>query len=159
MHALLFGASIHLDVLRSPRSGLDNPIRLFHKIQTIRLMNEELKNPGKMSLDELILTVLVLGTNEVETMENSIKRKVPSPFISPLSSVQWLDIYGSMAHVPMHTIAMRTLVARRGGLDNIQLEGLAKVLSLYVFQQAQLDQQVVVPCIASYLNPQRVITI
>jgi hypothetical protein len=131
MHALLFGASVHLDVLRSPRSSLNNPIRLFHKVQTIRLMNAELKSTTKTlrSLDEVILAVLALGTNEVETMGRNMKEEVQSPFNSPLSSSQWLDVYGSIVHVPVHTTALRSLVNRRGGLQNIQLDSLAEVLS------------------------------
>jgi hypothetical protein len=131
MHALLFGASVHLDVLRSPRSSLNNPIRLFHKVQTIRLMNAELKSTTKTlrSLDEVILAVLALGTNEVETMGRNMKEEVQSPFNSPLSSSQWLDVYGSIVHVPVHTTAMRSLVSRRGGLQNIELDSLAEVLS------------------------------
>jgi hypothetical protein len=58
-----------------------------------------------------------------------MKEKVRSPFNSPLSSSQWLDVYGSIVHVPVHTTAMRSLVNRRGGLQNIQLDSLAEVLS------------------------------
>jgi hypothetical protein len=131
MHALLFGASVHLDVLQSPRPLLNNPIRLFHKVQTMRLMSEELKSTEKTlgSLDEVILAVLALGTNEFETIGKNMKEKVRSPFNSPLSSSQWLDVYGSIVHVPVHTTASRSLVNRRGGLQNIQLDSLAEVLS------------------------------
>ena len=130
MHAMLFGGAVHMDVLRSPRINLNNPVRLFHKLQTIRLLKEELNNPGMSDPDELILAVLALGTNEVETMMDNIKPKTRSPFNSPLSSAQWLDVYGSMSHIKAHTLAMRSLVDRRGGLEMIQLEGLAEVLEL-----------------------------
>ena len=85
-----------MDVLRSPRVSLDNPIRLFHKVQTMRLLNEELRSPEKTPLDDVILAVLALGTNEVETMANNIQEKARSPFKSPLTSMQWLDVYGSV---------------------------------------------------------------
>jgi hypothetical protein len=132
MHALLFGAAVHMDVLRRPRINLDNPIRLYHKVQTMKLLKEELRSPEKMPLDEVILSVLALGTNEIETMVNNTRYQARSPFNSPLSSAQWLDVYGSMSSVPAHAIAMRSLVARRGGLENIKLHGLAEVLSLLV---------------------------
>jgi hypothetical protein len=130
MHAMLFGAAVHMDVLRRPRLSVDNPIRLFHKVQTMRLLKEELKNPDKISLDDAILTALALGTNEVETVANNINKTIRTPFNSPLSSLQWLDVYGSISHTAVHVTAMRSLVSRRGGLDNIQLRGLADVLSL-----------------------------
>jgi hypothetical protein len=77
--------------------SLDNPIRLFHKVQTMRLLKEELKSPDKIPLDDIILAVLSLGTNEVETMMNHAKEPIYSPFNSPLASIQWLDVYGSIA--------------------------------------------------------------
>jgi hypothetical protein len=132
MHALLFGAAVHMDVLRRPRISLDNPIRLYHKVQTMKLLKEELRNPEKMPLDDVILSALALGTNEVETMVNNTRYQTRSPFNSPLSSAQWLDVYGSMSSVPTHAIAMRSLVRRRGGLDKIELYGLAEILSLLV---------------------------
>ncbi len=130
MHALAFGATVHRDVLRSPRLSLDNPIRLFHKLETMRLLKEELKNPEKAPLDDIILAMLALSTNEVETVTNNIKEKVRSPFNSPLVSIQWLDVYGSISHVKEHTLAMRSVVARRGGIESVELHGLPEILSL-----------------------------
>jgi len=132
MHAMLFGGAVHVDVLRSPRINLNNPVRLFHKVQTMRLLKEELKNPNVSDPDELILAILTLGASEVETMMNNMRLKTRSPFNSPLSSSQWLDVYGSMAHIKEHTLAMRSLVDRQGGLEKIRLEGLAEVLELQV---------------------------
>jgi hypothetical protein len=40
-----------------------------------------------------------------------------------------MDVYGGMLHIKEHTFAMRTLIAKRGGLENIQLAGLAEILS------------------------------
>jgi hypothetical protein len=130
MHAMLFGGAVHMDILRSPRISLNNPVQLFHKVQTLRLLKEELKNPGMSDPDELILAALTLGANEVETMMDNIKPKTQSPFNSPLSSTQWLDVYGNMSHIKAHTLAMRSLVDLRGGLEKIKLEGLAEVLEL-----------------------------
>lgn len=127
-HALLFGGSVHRDVLRSPRLSLDSPIRLFHKVQTMRLLKEALKTPSDVCMDDIILAVLVLCTNEVETFAVNM-HKIPSPFNSPLTSVQWLDVYGRISFIPAHTVAMRSLVASRGGLERIELDGLAEVLS------------------------------
>jgi hypothetical protein len=83
-------------------------------------------------MDDVILAVLALGTNEVETMVNNARYQARSPFNSPMSSAQWLDVYGSMTSVPAHVFAMRSLVRRRGGLEKIELHGLAAILSLLV---------------------------
>lgn len=131
MHALLFGGAVHLDILRDPQRSIENPIRLFHKVQTMRLLKESLQNSEKIPLDDIILAVLALGTNEIETMANSsLKDSMHSPFNSPLASVQWIDVYGRISPVHAHTVAMRSLVARRGGLEKIELLGLAEILSL-----------------------------
>ncbi|KAH8800220.1 hypothetical protein F5884DRAFT_546946 [Xylogone sp. PMI_703] len=129
-HAMLFGASVHMDVLRSPHTSLKNPVRLYHKVQTMKLLKEELNNPKKASapLDDVILSVLTLSTNEVELIANVDGPGLRSPFNSPMASLQWLDIYGSINHIPAHTTAMRSLVDKRGGLEKIELTGLAEVI-------------------------------
>lgn len=130
MHAMLFGAQVHLDVLQSPRISIHNPVALYHKVQTMRLLKEELKNQGDIPLDDIILAILTLSANEVETVANNIIEKEISPFNSPLANMQWLNVYGSITHLGAHVVAMRSLVSRRGGLENIELNGLAEVLSL-----------------------------
>jgi hypothetical protein len=129
MHSMLFGAQVHLDVLRGPNMTIDNPIRLYHKIQTMRLLKEELEHPEKICLDDVILAILALSANEIETVANNIKEKTLSPFNSPLTSVQWLDVYGSISHIKTHVLAMRNLIDQRGGLESIQLNGLAEVVA------------------------------
>jgi hypothetical protein len=131
MHSMLFGAQVHLDVLRGPQVKVDNPVRLYHKIQTMRLLQEELKQPGKICFDDVLLAILALSANEIETIANTIKeKKIQSPFNSPLTSLQWLDIYGSISHIEAHVLAMRTIIDQLGGLEKIELEGLAEVVGL-----------------------------
>jgi hypothetical protein len=127
---MLFAAQVHRDVLRGPQMNIDNPIRLYHKIQTMRLLKVELEDPEKSRLDDVILVILALSANEIETVANNIKEKIQSPFHSPLTSVQWLDIYGSFSHIKAHVLVMRRLVDQKGGLESIKLEGLAEVLAL-----------------------------
>jgi hypothetical protein len=130
MHSMLFGAQVHLDVLRGPQMNINNPIRLYHKIQTIRLLKEELEHIERASLDDVILAILALSTNEIETITNNIKEKIQSPFHSPLTSVQWLDVYGSISHIKAHVLAIHRLIDQRGGLESIKLDGLAEVVAL-----------------------------
>ncbi len=127
---MLFGAQVHLDVLRGPRMNINNPIRLYHKVQTMRLLKEELEHPENIRLDDVILAILALSANEIETAANNIKEKKRSPFHSPLTSLQWLDVYGSISHIEAHVLAMRYLIDQKGGLESIKLEGLAEVVAL-----------------------------
>jgi hypothetical protein len=96
----------------------------------MRLLKEKLNNPDISDPDELILAVLILAANEVENLVDNTKPKARSPFNSPLSSLQWLDVYGSMPLIRAHILAVRSLVDRQGGLEKIQLEDLAEVLEL-----------------------------
>jgi len=98
----------------------------------MRLLKEELEHPEKICLDDVILAVLALSANEIETVANNVKERVLSPFHSPLKSVQWLDVYGSISHVKAHVEAMRILIDQKGGLKQIQLEGLAEIVALFV---------------------------
>jgi hypothetical protein len=132
MHAFLFGGIVHRDVLRNPQLSMNDPVRLFHKVETMRLIKESLKTPEKVAIEDLIIACLALSTNEVETLVLNSKKAV-SPFVSPLPNLQWLHVYGRMATIISHATAMRTLVARQGGLEKIELDGLAEVLSLYAY--------------------------
>lgn len=131
MHAMLFGASVHLDVLRGQGGAVHNPKRLFHKLQTIRLLGAQLQELPRDGLDEIILSILALGTNEIETISNSRRAYQRSPFQSPLTDAQWLSVYGNMSQVEAHVVALRSLVNARGGIEEIELEGLAETLCLY----------------------------
>lgn len=82
---------MNTDVIRGPHLLDNNPVRLHHKVQTMKLMKEELKSGSKTSLDEVILAVLTLGSNEVETVAK-VAETTKSPFNSPLS----LGASGSM---------------------------------------------------------------
>jgi hypothetical protein len=131
MYALLYGASVHLEILRSPITGVPELRHLIYKGETIRLLKEQLDTSDGSTLDDMILTTLCLGSNEIETMRNCISEKGSrSPFRSPLVRAQWLDVYGLMSHVTTHVSAMRALVTLRGGLDKIELEGLAEIIAL-----------------------------
>lgn len=122
-----------MDVVHFPNINLDNPIRLYHKVQVLNLLRGELDLPAaaQAPLENLILAVLCLTSNEIETMVLNTRNKITSPFNPPLPSLQWLDVYGSIIHIKEHTLALRDLVNRKGGLEHIELEGLAEVLSLY----------------------------
>lgn len=117
LHALLFGAAAHLAVLRSPRPSLEDPVRLHHKFQTIQLLHEELKTPEKTPLDEVLLAMLCLAANELETVASLLKMKSRLPFNSPLRSFQWLDVYGSVSLI-FGLIRWPCDRCRRGGVES-----------------------------------------
>jgi Fungal specific transcription factor domain len=65
MHATLYDAGTHLDVLsKRPMT----PATLKHKVETIRLVNQRISYSSSGVSPSLIAAVLALGTNEVSDL-------------------------------------------------------------------------------------------
>lgn len=130
LNSFLFTASLHLETLRGPDSASRNRIRieqLHHKGEAIRGINDALTDPQYCQSDELIQNMLFLAMNAIEDKEDPPD---PSPFISPLQKVQWLDVYGNRSFIVSHVIAIQEMVRRRGGLRQIKSVGLPWLISL-----------------------------
>lgn len=93
----------------------------------IMRVNRAIQNPSVAVTDSIILCVLCMATNKVEApMWDQNKEPV---FQAPLKSLQWLDIYGRLFPHPIHQAGLIQLVRLRGGLDKIELPGLASIIS------------------------------
>ncbi|KAG4438807.1 hypothetical protein IFR05_005698 [Cadophora sp. M221] len=124
-HALAFAGSIHLDFLRHEKIYPDSQVALSHKLTVIQTLNEVLKDPQTAaSRDEIILAILILASHETMNMS----RAKSSPFHSPLRKAQWLNVYGNFRHVPEHLAAVMELLSLRGGLESLELYGLAEII-------------------------------
>jgi hypothetical protein len=99
-------------------------VSLSHKLVVMREINQSLSDPNVAARDEVILAILILASHEIVNM--AIGKE--SPFISPLRSAQWLNMYSAITYVPEHVKAILELVAIRGGLENIKLYGLAELI-------------------------------
>ncbi len=84
-----------------------------------------MSDPHIASRDEIILAILVLASHEA--MVEGERRG--SPFNSPLRSAQWLNVYSSITYVEAHMKAVMELVKLRGGLENIEMYGLAETIA------------------------------
>ncbi|KAJ0421509.1 hypothetical protein BJY00DRAFT_300895 [Aspergillus carlsbadensis] len=94
----------------------------------ISQMSSILQDPVQAASDAVILTVLCLATNLYNGPSNEEDTRT-SPFYAPLRSLQWLDIYGRLSPHPVHQAGLLQLIAMRGGLEKIELPGLAAVIS------------------------------
>lgn len=124
-HALVFAGSIHLDFLRTSRIFPNSPQALSHKLVVIQKLKEIMNDPGKAQRDEVILAILVLSSHE----STDPSRVRSNPFVSPLKNAQWLNIYGNIAYVPEHMKAVLDLITIRGGLEKLELHGLAETIA------------------------------
>jgi hypothetical protein len=101
-------------------------VSLAHKLVVMREINESLSDPDVALRDEVILAIFILASHEVVNVPVGKE----SPFISPLRSAQWLNVYSTIMYVPEHVQAVIELVALRGGLENIRMYGLAEVIQV-----------------------------
>jgi hypothetical protein len=61
--------------------------------------------------------------------EEPIQRIQRSPSQGPLKSLQSLDVYSSTSFVPLHAEGLAMLIEMRGGLEMVEMKGLAAVFS------------------------------
>jgi hypothetical protein len=124
-HALVFAGSIHLDFLRTSKIFPNSPNAISHKLAVINELREIMKDPNLACRDEVILAILILSSHE--SMAPS--QATVNPFNSPLKKAQWLNVYGSISYVPEHMKAVMELCTIRGGIENLELYGLAELIA------------------------------
>ncbi|KAE8148079.1 hypothetical protein BDV25DRAFT_131532 [Aspergillus avenaceus] len=98
------------------------------EMETIELINQEMKKPGRAISNAVILSVMCMAHNATDISEERQYR--PSPFSAPMRRLQWIDVYGSLRPNLVHVHGLITMINMRGGLDAIDLPGLAPVVSL-----------------------------
>lgn len=133
--AFLFGSLSHQCVRwrnRSIPDGAFKPQDLrtmqMVEIETIKLINEAIQDPARAVSDAVLLSVLCMAHNT--SHNNSQQRANRSPFTAPLQHLQWLDVYGSFPPNLVHIKGLIQMVMLRGGVEKIELPGLASILSL-----------------------------
>jgi hypothetical protein len=121
---LLWAACVKRDVLRGSRTYCNSAQALLYKVDGMRQLNEVLSNGKKALTDEVILAIGGLASHEVVNVtEEKIK-----PFNSPLQSAGFLNTYGGLQMVSEHRNAVLRVIALRGGIDNLRINGLAECL-------------------------------
>jgi hypothetical protein len=123
-HALVFAALIHRDFMRWSRIYPDSPLALSHKLIAIQKLKEVISSGEEVSRDEVILAILILACQDIVNVTR--KKEL---FNSPLQKGSWLNVYGNIQQIPAHLKAVMTLVALRGGLENLELKGLAQIIT------------------------------
>ncbi|KAJ5082673.1 hypothetical protein N7532_011716 [Penicillium argentinense] len=90
-------------------------------------VNLAIQIPAEAVTDSIILCVLCMATNKVEApMWKHVQESV---FQAPLRSLQWLDIYGRLSPHLIHQAGLVQLINLRGGLERIELPGLAAIIA------------------------------
>ncbi|KAJ5574861.1 hypothetical protein N7450_008760 [Penicillium hetheringtonii] len=129
---LLFGSYSHRRTLwlvknRGHFSNEDGKKLSLCEADAIVRVNRAIQSPSGAVTDCIILCVLCMATNKVDgPMWDQNQERI---FQAPLTSLQWLDIYGRLSPHPVHQAGLVQLVRLRGGLEKIELPGLAAIIS------------------------------
>jgi hypothetical protein len=129
--AMLFGSYSHRRVMwqmkrQSYFSTDDERNMAICESDSIKRINLAIQNPREAATDSIILSVLCLATNRERPIGDHFQK---SPFQSPLRSLQWLDVYGRLSSNPVHQAGLVQLVQLKGGLEKIEIPGLAGVIA------------------------------
>ncbi|KAH7417892.1 hypothetical protein BKA64DRAFT_700442 [Cadophora sp. MPI-SDFR-AT-0126] len=125
-NALLVACSIERDFLQQSKLNLESRYVLSKKLLVIQELNKFISDPDNALCDEVLLTILVLASHDAL----QAKEEPNKPFISPMKTMQWLNIYGNCTYSPMHLKALYDLVNMRGGLEVIKLPCMAEMILL-----------------------------
>ncbi|KAL4868869.1 hypothetical protein BDV12DRAFT_208936 [Aspergillus spectabilis] len=127
-NAMLFGSFSHRRALIKGQGDFyarDVKNMTLSLVNSISMINKDIQNPSRALVDEVILSVLCLANNDNPRGEKTQE----SPFQPPLRSLQWLNIYGSLSPNSIHQAGLANLVCLKGGLEKIELPGLAAIIS------------------------------
>jgi hypothetical protein len=130
-HVLMFAGSIHLDIVRGSKFEWDSPAILSYKLLILRLISEIISEGNGPVRDEVILAIFILSCHD--SMAHEITPRMEerrSPFSQPLKNLQFLNIYGSIQFVPQHIKAAQDIITLKGGIEQIQLAGVAECLAV-----------------------------
>ncbi|CEL06808.1 hypothetical protein ASPCAL09980 [Aspergillus calidoustus] len=96
------------------------------EMETVRLVSREMSNPSRAVCDAMIWSVVCMAHNKAEDDVNGLP---DIPFTAPMQRLQWLDVYGCLRPNLIHIGGLIQMVNLRGGIEKIELPGLASVIS------------------------------
>ncbi|KAK6369570.1 hypothetical protein LTS17_009476 [Exophiala oligosperma] len=134
LHGLVY-AMLRTMLIARDSSGPETILALEHYARCLARLKDEMKRIQEgvsEASDNVIIGVAALaahGESYTKMEEFSVETTPPVP-PSPLAGSQNLHVYGIGLLEAAHVQAMYSLVARKGGLQNISLEGLPDVLEV-----------------------------
>ncbi|KIV80502.1 hypothetical protein PV11_07998 [Exophiala sideris] len=127
-HAFIYATTLHLLNASNGRELIQSGplIRLSHKTETIKLVNQQLRSLDGPASDALIMAVAILAIHG--SRDETEYPEVHPP--SPLASAQNVHVYGNMINDEQHTQAILLLIEQKGGLESLELFGMADIMAL-----------------------------
>ncbi|KIW15533.1 hypothetical protein PV08_05581 [Exophiala spinifera] len=127
-HAFIYATTLHLLCVYQGRELIHSApvMRLQHKGQVIKLLNEHLRHLEGPPMDALIMSIAILAIHG--EYDATVYPEIHP--VSPLAKAQNLHVYGSMINDEQHVHAILMLIMRKGGLDAMELFGMADTMAL-----------------------------
>jgi hypothetical protein len=128
LSCVLFAANLHLGLVQGTFRKTDHE-DLKRKAVAYRRIRQVISDE-KTAIDfNTIYMILQLAiANDAVISKTGIPRGY-APFNPPLTTLQWLNVYGSAVPIPAHMKAIAALIQTRGGVKDLEASGLAKGVS------------------------------
>jgi len=107
------------------QAAAETPELLVLQYQATQCLNKAMQDPVIARADETICAVMVLACSGADLR---LSRSSRSCFDPPLTSMQWLDVYATINMSEMHFQGLEKLLEMRGGLANLEMDGVADVI-------------------------------
>jgi len=128
----MFGAAVHLQtrrLLQHPngvvQAAAETPQLLALQYRATQWLSKTMQDPALAASDETICAVMVLACSGAEL---TVPRSSRTCFDPPLKSMQWLDVYATVNMSEMHFRGLEQLINMRGGLENLEMDGVADII-------------------------------
>ena len=118
-HVLHYCAAIRQDQISGTSTFSVHPETLLHQAEALRLLNEAISCLEECNLDAVIFTVYALSSLNSEMSKSEVRLQ----FRGFPWQTDWL--WDQSASFKSHLDCLEMLVGRRGGLDALQMPGLA----------------------------------
>ena len=127
-YAFVWAAALHQEFLLGKHISSYSTflLRQSYKTQAISRVRSEISSLHGLPSDDLIVSILILAAHGAKR-DRHIDHSHPK---SPLAKSQLLDFYANLEYEHTHQDALYQLVARKGGLENVETCGLAETLQL-----------------------------
>lgn len=128
LNAFLYASSLQMSSVRGGRDiSKDAALTRFHYYQkSIALVNKSIKELDGPPSDALIMAVCCLAVHGKANTEQ-LPEIHPQ---SPLARQQFLHVYGRIENDKKHLIGLIGLIARKGGVENMETYGMSETIAL-----------------------------
>ena len=130
-HVSHLAGAVHHDILVSQTAWSESPDVLLHKTKAIQMVNEQLSHLSTLNhaaLDRLIFTITTLSRHELEPKH--LKTNEALLFSPQIPLANGMKLLGRLNCGAQARTVLVQLINSQGGLERLQIPGLANIIAL-----------------------------